>query len=73
MKDRTVKPGFLASNYTANYSNQDSIVLEHKKKYRSTGKNIKSTDKPMHLWSPNNNKGGKNIQWRKISLFNKWC
>ena len=29
--------------------------------------------KPMHLWSINYDKEGKNIQWREHSLFNKWC
>ena len=33
----------------------------------------KPRDKPMHLWSTIYDKGGKDIQWRKDSLFNKWC
>ena len=27
----------------------------------------------MHLWTPIFGKGGKNIQWIKDNIFNKWC
>ena len=33
----------------------------------------KPRDKPMHLGQLIYDKGGKDIQWRKDSLFNKWC
>ena len=32
----------------------------------------KLKDKPTHLWAPFFDKEGKNIQWRKDSLFSKW-
>ena len=33
---------------------------------------LKPRNKPMHLWSIYD-KGGKNIQKRKGTLYNKWC
>ena len=34
------------------YSNQDSIVLAQKQKYRSMEQDRKPRDKPTHIWSP---------------------
>ena len=44
-----------------------------KNKYRSTVQDRMPRDKPTHIWRLIYDKGGKNIQWRKNSLFNKWC
>ena len=35
------------------YSNQDSMVLAQKQKYRSVVQDRKPIDKPTHIWSPN--------------------
>ena len=34
------------------YSNEDSMVLAQKQKYRSMEQDIKPRDKPTHIWSP---------------------
>ena len=34
------------------YSNQDSMVLAQKQKFRSMGQDRKPRDKPTHIWSP---------------------
>ena len=49
------------------------MVLAQKQNYRSMEQDRKPRDKPMHLWYLICDKGGKNIQWRKDSLFSTWC
>ena len=39
-------------NILQRYSNQDSMVLAQKQKYRSMEQDRKPRDKPMHIWLP---------------------
>ena len=49
------------------------MVLAQKQKYRPMEQDRKPRNKPMHLWYLIFDKGGKNTQWGKDSLFNKRC
>ena len=57
--------------YKANH--QNSMVLAQKQKYRSV-EQIESPEINQHICGcAACDKGGKNVQWRKDSLFIKWC
>ena len=54
------------------YSNQNSETLAQKQTHRSMEQIREHRNKSMYLCSIYD-KGVKNIQWRKDSVFNKWC
>ena len=55
------------------YSNQDSMVLAQKQKYRSMQQDRNPGINPCSYRHIIFDKGGKNIQWRKDNFLNKWC
>ena len=49
------------------YSNQNSVVLAQKEIHGSMEQNRDPRNKPIHLWSINFDKIGKNIKWEVVS------
>ena len=50
---------------------KNSTELAQKQTHSSMEQNREPRNKPTHLWLTNRQRGGKNIQWRWDSIFNK--
>ena len=63
----------LLQTILQSYSHKDSMVLAQRHKYRSIEQTRKPEIKPRTYGHLIFDREGKNIQWRKDNLFNKWC
>ena len=64
----------FTSDYTTKLQSLSNTVLAQRQKYRSMEKKIKSPEINPHTYGKViSDKGGKDIQWRKDNLLNKWC
>ena len=71
MRKKNGAGGIRLPDFTLYY--KATVIKTQKQKHRSMEQDRKPRDKPCTYGHLIFDKEGKNIQWRKDSLFNKWC